>query len=185
MSPHVLVPFSDGVEEIELATIVDVLRRAGADVTTAGLKPGPITGRSRMILMPGASLDDALATRGAFDLVVLPGGLPNAHLLRDDPRIVALVQSEAAAGRKVAAICAAPSVLLHAGLLNDVPATSYPGALKGHPANLLRDDPVVVSGNITTSRGPGTAMAFALSLVESLFGAKTAVKIAGDVLADR
>lgn len=183
MNPKVLVPFSKGVEEIEFTTIVDVLRRAGAHVTTASLEGALVEGRSGIRIQADTTLDVALSPAVTYDMVVLPGGLPNAHILRDDPRIIALLQSTAKAERPVAAICAAPSALFKAGLLKDHTATAYPGCLPDLPSEQQSDDAVVISGNITTSRGPGTAMAFALSLVATLFGDAKADEVAEELLA--
>ena len=165
---RVLVPLADGCEELEAVTIIDILRRAGIEVVAAGLKPGPVTASRGVILMPDATLDEAL--RQEFDLVALPGGKAGMEGLRADPRIIALLQRYAAAGRYTAAICAAPAVLAQAGLLAGRRATSYPGFLDAVEGVDLREDPVVQDDRVITSRGPGTAMDFALALVEELAG---------------
>lgn len=105
-------------------------------------------------------------------MIVLPGGLPGADHLRDDPRIQELLKTQAGADRYVAAICAAPRALAQAGLLDGRRATSFPGSLEGSPVEDMHylNDPVVVDGKIITSRGPGTAMDFALTLIELLLG---------------
>jgi 4-methyl-5(b-hydroxyethyl)-thiazole monophosphate biosynthesis len=105
-------------------------------------------------------------------MIVLPGGMPGAEHLKNDPRVISLLRSFAAEGRYTAAICAAPSVLAHAGLLEERAATSYPGFLNvdSAPGIRLRDDAVVVDGKVVTSRGAGTAMEFGLALVELLVG---------------
>jgi protein deglycase len=168
MSKCVLVPISDGVEEIEAITVIDILRRAGAEVIVAGLQDGPVTGRSNITLIPDMDLDAALR-KGEYDLVVLPGGLPNAYTLRDDPRIVELVQKTAAAGGQVAAICAAPAALEKAGLLRGIKATGHPACKEDLPSADYSEERVVTSGNVTTGRSAGTAMEFAFSLVRILF----------------
>ena len=151
-------------------TIVDLLRRAGIAVVTAGLEPGLVLGSRGTRIQPDATLDDALAQD--YDLVALPGGLPGADHLRDDARIQALLKKMAAAGKHTAAICAAPMALAAAGLLDGRRATAYPGVLDGLdlPTTTKRGDGVVVDGKVVTSRGPGTAMDFALTLVELLAG---------------
>ena len=105
-------------------------------------------------------------------MMVLPGGLPGADHLRDDNRIIERLRSMSAAGKYTAAICAAPKVLAHAGLLQGKRATSYPGALEtDNIAGLdYLDRAVVMDGTVITSRGPGTAMDFALTLIEQLVG---------------
>lgn len=165
----VLVPLAQGCEELEAVTIIDILRRAGIDVVSAGLTAGPVRASRGTVLLPDATLDEV--QQQSFDLVVLPGGMPGSEHLRDDARVVALLQRTAAAGKRVAAICAAPMALHAAGLLEGKRATSYPGVLDQLPgSHRYSQDAVVVDGQVTTSRGPGTAMDFALALVEQLAG---------------
>lgn len=168
----VLVPLAQGCEELEAITVVDLLRRAGIEVVTAGLDRDPVRCSRGTVLIPDASLDDVLERD--FDMVVLPGGLPGADHLKDDERIRNLLKRMSDDDRYVAAICAAPRALADTGLLDHRQATSFPGALEGFPVEGLayREDPVVVDGKVITSRGPGTAMDFALTLIESLMGAE-------------
>ncbi len=166
----VLVPLADGCEEIEAVTIIDLLRRAGITVVVAGLKAGIVTASRGVQLMPDVTLDEAL--QHEYDMVVLPGGMPGAANLKDDARMIALLKKMAAAGQYTAAICAAPMVLAEAGLLDGKQATSYPGFLDAIPGVTLSTAAVVQDGNVLTSRGPGTAMDFALSLIEVLNGAE-------------
>ena len=171
--PKVLIPLAEGCEEIEAVTPIDLLRRAGIEVVAAGLAEGPVTASRGVVLVPDTTLDRALAGgSGAYDMVVLPGGGPGADRLDRDPRIRELVREMAGAGKYVAAICAAPKVLASAGVLEGRKATSFPGILEeaGVPAAALSADPVVVDGKVVTSRGPGTAMDFALTLIEVLAG---------------
>lgn len=167
---RVLVPLAEGFEEVEAVTVIDLLRRAGIQVISAGLEAGPVTASRGVVIVPDAELDTVLGDE--FDMVVLPGGGPGAERLDRDPRIAALLQRMAAAGRYTAAICAAPKVLGRAGLLAGRSATSFPGALDGLEVPGLRycEHPVVVDGTVITSRGPGTAMDFALTLIEHLSG---------------
>ncbi len=167
---RVLVPLAQGCEELEAVTVIDLLRRAGIEVVTAGLQDGPVRGSRGTVLVPDTTLDDILDQD--FDMIVLPGGLPGADHLNDDPRIRTLLGRMADGGRYVAAICAAPKVLASAGLLDGRQATSYPGVLDALevPGMHYIDAPVVRDGRIVTSRGPGTAMDFALELIELLAG---------------
>ena len=168
--PHVLVPLAQGCEELEAVTIIDLLRRAEIQVTTAGLDSGPVTCSRGTVLLPDAALEQLMDQD--FEMIVLPGGLPGATHLDDDPRIHRLLTRQAEQGRYNAAICAAPKVLANAGLLDGRRATSYPGTLTGDafPSVQLLDVPVVVDDKLVTSRGPGTAMDFALELIELLAG---------------
>ncbi len=165
---RVLVPLAPGCEELEAVTVVDLLRRAEIEVVTAGLEPGVVRASRGVRLVPDALLEDVLDQD--FDMIVLPGGLPGADHLDYDPRIQELLERIPAAGGYAAAICAAPKVLAHAGLLDGREATAYPGVLADFTQVRAVDAPVVEAGRVITSRGPGTAMDFALTLVERLAG---------------
>lgn len=167
---RVLVPLAPGCEELEAVTIIDLLRRAEIEVVTAGLADGPVTASRRTVLVPDRALSEILGEE--FDMVVLPGGMPGMENLRKDGRIAALLRKTADAGKYTAAICAAPVVLAETGILEGKRATGYPGFLEGVEGGgfTLADDPVVRDGKVVTSRGPGTAMDFALELIEVLEG---------------
>lgn len=168
--PNVLVPIAEGCEELEAVTIIDLLRRADIEVTSAGLDDQPVTASRGTVLVPDTTLDKALES--AYDMIVLPGGIPGADHLNDDPRIIATLKKMAGEGKYTAAICAAPKVLAGAGLLDGKAATGYPGVLDpaGLPRTELTGSPVEVDGRVITSRGPGTAMDFALELISQLSG---------------
>lgn len=166
----VLVPLAEGCEELEAVTIIDLLRRAGIEVVTAGLKPGIVKASRGTQLVPDTTLDAVLEHE--FDMIVLPGGMPGATHLKEDSRIITLLKKMASAGKFTAAICAAPTVLAEAGLLKGKKATSYPGFLDkmALPDTHCLTDAVVRDDKVLTSRGPGTAMDFALALIEALSG---------------
>ena len=164
----VLVPLAQGCEELEAITVVDLMRRAGIDVVTAGLDDRPVKASRGTVLVPDMTLDEALARE--YDMVVLPGGLPGADHLDNDPRIHGLLKDMATSGRYTAAICAAPKVLAHSGLLEGRTVTSFPGVLDAVSGIEYSTQAVVEDGNVITSRGPGTAMDFALTLIERLVG---------------
>lgn len=166
--PTVLVPLAQGCEEIEAVTVIDILRRAGITVLSAGLDAQPVRASRGTVLIPDTTLEAAL--KQAFDMVVLPGGQPGSNNLNADARIHALLNSMAKQDKYVAAICAAPSVLATAGVLDGKRATSFPGALDAFPGVQQHTAAVVEDGKFITSRGPGTAMDFALTLVERLAG---------------
>ena len=168
--PTALILLAQGCEELEAVTVIDLLRRAGIEVVTAGLATGAVTASRGTVLIPDSTL--TAEQDRTFDLVVLPGGLPGARHLEEDPRVLDLVRRQTTAGRLVAAICAAPKVLAAAGLLAGRRATAYPGSVRAadYPGLTLLNDAVVVDGPVVTSRGPGTAMDFALRLIELLQG---------------
>ena len=163
-----LILIADGSEELEAVTLVDILRRAGVVVTLAGLGAGLLRCSRGVLLMPDTTLEAAL--ENDYDMVVLPGGLPGTTHLKNDARVLDLVNRMAQQGKYVAAICAAPSVLAAAGLLDGKRATCYPTCLDDFPRVNLQTSAVVEDGKLITSRGPGTAMDFALALVERLAG---------------
>lgn len=167
---NVLIPLAQGCEELEAVTVIDLLRRAGIEVTTVGLDDQPVRASRGTVLMPDTTLE-AVMDRD-FDMIVLPGGLPGADHLNNDPRIHTLLLQMNEADKYTAAICAAPKVLASAGLLNGKHATSFPGALDNIQTDNMQyeQNAVVVDGKIITSRGPGTAMDFALTLIEHLLG---------------
>ncbi|MCH7629051.1 MAG: DJ-1/PfpI family protein, partial [Proteobacteria bacterium] len=148
----VLLPIADGSEEMEAITIVDILRRGGVEVIIAGLEDGPVTCSRGTVIVPDATLDDALERD--FDMVALPGGMPGAERLKNDPRLQALIRSMADEGKFVSAICAAPMALSHAGVLEGKKATSYPGFLDGdeHAGVTYTGSAVECDGNVITSR---------------------------------
>lgn len=169
--PKALIPLAQGCEEIEAVTLIDILRRAGIEVVSAGLDGQPVRASRGVVLVPDTTLDEVLTQD--FDMLVLPGGQPGTNNLKGDARIVALLQKMARDGKYTCAICAAPSVLGLAGLLQGKQATSYPGCLDASSGAHLSTAAVVHDGKVITSRGPGTAMDFALELVEVLVGKAT------------
>ncbi len=167
---RVLVPLAQGCEELEAVTITDLLVRAGVEVITAGLDNKPVTASRGTTIIPDTSIDTVVDQ--TFDLVVLPGGLPGADYLRDDENIQILLKNHADKGKYIGAICAAPKAVAAAGLLEGKKATAYPGVLEalGNAQIDVKNTAIEIDGNIVTSRGPGTAMDFALTLIELLEG---------------
>ncbi|KPV41053.1 hypothetical protein AN478_03770 [Thiohalorhabdus denitrificans] len=167
---RVVVPLVEGFEEVEALTIVDILRRAGVDVVTAAVAESPV--RSSHDVPVGADTTvAAVKDDPEVEMVVLPGG-PGTPRLAESPDLKALVQRLRDADREVAAICAAPSVLAEFGVLDGKRATSFPAVKEKLTAVGVdyQEDTVVRDGKVTTSRGPGTAMDFALELVGILEG---------------
>lgn len=162
------VVIADGFEEIEAITIIDVLRRGGVETHVLALEHRRVLGAHDIAVEADRLLADAASE--TWDLVVLPGGSKNAMALRDDARVKALLRAQHGQERRVAAICAAPIALEAAGVLERRAATCYPAFESHLKSASVRHQPVVVDGHVTTSRGPGTAMRFALTLVEQLEG---------------
>lgn len=179
----VLVPLATGFEEIEAITVIDILRRAGVEVIVASLADGPITASRGTRHLADVSLDDVKVD--ALDMIVLPGGQPGTDNLRTDPRIQQIIATLQKKNRKLAAICAAPSVLAAYGALDGRAATSHPVARDEVAARARRysEDRVVVDGPVITSRAAGTAMEFAFALVEILCGPEKAAEVNRGVLA--
>ena len=172
--PDVLVPLADGFEEIEAFAPVDLLRRAGVEVVIASLSDNRhATGRSGIVAHADATLD-SVAER-MFDLVFLPGG-PGVKNLRTDPRVRAAILRHHQAGKWLAAICAAPTVLADCGLLHGRRYTAHP-SVAGELPQILASERVVTDTHIVTSRGAGTAVEFGLHLVGLLVSPAKAEEI--------
>jgi len=175
----VLVPLAQGCEELEAVTIIDLLRRAGITVVSAGLNERPVKASHGVTLIPDTTLDDALSQ--PYDMVVLPGGLPGADHLNGDLRLREVLKKMNDSGKFTAAICAAPKVFASMGLLVGRRATAYPGVLDNIsvPGMKLTGESVTIDGRIITSRGPGTAIDFALTLIEQLAGEEKRAEVEG------
>ena len=182
MSKKVLVPIASGTEEIEAVCIIDTLRRTGADVTVASVEATLQVTASRQTKLV-ADVPIADCADAVFDLIAVPGGMPGAEHLRDCEVLTTLLTRQRDAGRLYGAICAAPVVVLqHHGLLAGRAATCHP-SFAAQLKNLVKvAERVVVDGNCITSRGPGTAIEFALALIEALYGAEKARSIGQQML---
>lgn len=165
----VLIPLAEGCEELEAVTLIDLLRRAGITVVTASLTSQHQLIASRQVgLVADTLLDDVIADE--FDMLLMPGGQPGTTHLDNDHRLHAMIEQLHLAGKYVAAICAAPLVLANTGILSGRRATCYPGTLDPQkwPDIDIKADAIVIDDTILTSRGPGTAMDFALIIIELL-----------------
>jgi 4-methyl-5(b-hydroxyethyl)-thiazole monophosphate biosynthesis len=178
---RVLIPLADGVEELEAVTLIDVLRRGGVDVTSAALGTTLTVAGSRGVKLLADTLWSSLDA-DAFDALVLPGGGKGTDALLADARVIETVRDFDAAGKYVAALCAAPTVLAAAGILKGRKATCYPSVADQLGAS-YDDAPVIADGNILTSQGPGTAMLFALVLVQYFESEEAARSVASELLA--
>jgi 4-methyl-5(b-hydroxyethyl)-thiazole monophosphate biosynthesis len=171
----VYVFLADGFEEIEALTPMDVLRRAGLDVRTVGVGSKRVTGSHRVEVI--ADIEEKEMEFDSLQAVVLPGGLPGAVNLDRSRSVQKAVARCFEGGGYVAAICAAPSVLGHMGLLKGKRATCSPGFEKELLGAEFCDESVVADGKIITGNGPGAAMPFALKLAEVLSGEETARRL--------
>lgn len=178
-----LVILAPGFEEIEAVSVIDVLRRAEVDVTVAGTEPGILTGSRGVRIQPETLVSDL--PDAAWDAVVLPGGMAGTLALKAHEGVGELVRKQAAEGRWVGAICAAPLVLAHLGLLEKRTVTCHPSVRDQVPAGRHSEERVVIDGNIVTSQGPGTAIEFALTLVRLLLGGEAAGSVSGPLLTPR
>ncbi len=175
--PTVLAILAEGFEEIEATTPIDLLRRAGVEVTVAALADGiHVTGRCGVTMHADTTLTAVLATPDRkFDCLFLPGG-PGVKLLRADPRVRELVRRQHEGQRWLAAICAAPTVLHDAGLLAGRRYTAH-FSVAAELTGILAQERTVTDGNLLTSRGAGTAVDFGLLLVEKLVSAEKAREV--------
>lgn len=184
MSDRIVVPLADGFEEIEAVTIVDVLRRAEVEVVTVGLaSPEVARGAHGMDIVPDAHIDDI--DPDEVTMIVLPGGLPGATTLTADPRVQNIIKKVADRGGWTCAICAAPMALGPSGVAADKSVTSYPGFGEQFEHGAYLEDRVVVDGRVITSRGPGTSLEFALTIVAKLCGEAKANELAEGMLVER
>ena len=164
--PKVAVILANGFEEIEALTVVDVMRRANITCHMVGFGE-KVTGSHAIQVQADRGFDGNLSE---YDMIVLPGGMPGSAHLRDNEQLVSELQRFEETGKKVAAICAAPIALNRAGLLEGRNFTCYDGVQEQIADGHYHKETVVVDGNIITSRGPATALAFAYHLVETLGG---------------
>ena len=184
MPPRALIAVADGSEDLETVTLIDVLRRAEVEVVVASIESRRMITCARGTgLTADAMLVDVLAQ--AFDLIVLPGGMPGAQRLAEHAPLAELVQQQARAGKYFAAICAAPALALQSyGVLRQRRMTCYPSFSERLSGCTFVDQPVVVDGNCITAQGPASALPFALTLVEQLAGRALRRQVAEGMLAE-
>ena len=164
----VMIPLAEGFEEIEAVTNIDVLRRAGLEVITAGVEKKEVEGDHGLKIEADLLLDEVEINE--LDAIVLPGGMPGADNLKNSDKLLWLISELDDREGLIAAICAAPMVLDKAGVIKDKNATSYPGFGEKMPSCNYHEERVVRDHNVITGRGPGVAMEFALEVVRYLIG---------------
>ena len=178
----ILIPLAKGFEEIEAVSLIDILRRAEMEVVVAGVSKKLILGANGITIQADAVIADMKSDD--FDMIVLPGGWDGTHALADDADVQRLLQEMKAKDKMIGAICAAPFALNKAGVLSQN-YTCYPSIeeqirLDGY----ISDKKVVIDGNVMTSRGPATAICFAIAIAEKLKGPETAQALREGLLAD-
>lgn len=180
---NVIVFLAEGFEEVEALTVVDYLRRV-KPITVQMIAIGDslhVSGSHHIEVKANKHIDE-LAELDAYEAVIIPGGMPGAANLRDDQRVIKIVREMNEAGKLVAAICAGPIVLEKAKIIDGKRMTSFPGFEKDFPNSFYQADAVVRDKNIITSRGPGTAVDFALEIVTVLVGEKEAETLRKNIL---
>jgi protein deglycase len=177
----IVVPLAPGFEEIEAVAVIDILRRGNVTVIVAGVEGATVTGAHGITLQCDALLSAVDIKR--LDGIVLPGGMPGTSNLMKSSLLRDLIIALDRDNLLVAAICAAPTVLHAAGVLKGKKATSYPGYRKDMTEADYSEDAVVADDNVITSRAAGTAVPFALALVERLSGPTAALEVKKAILA--
>ena len=178
-NPRLAIFMANGCEEIEGLTVVDLVRRAGIPIDMVSVHmESKVTGSHGIAFETDVTA--ASTDWSSYTGVVLPGGMPGTNRLKEDGTVDRIVREYAGSGKLVAAICASPTVLAECGVLNGKNATCYPG-LELPGAN-AKTDPVVRDGNILTSRGVGTAIPFALAIVEYFQGKESAKELAEKIV---
>lgn len=175
----VAVLLADGLEEIEAVTVIDILRRAGVNVTAIGITGREIHGSHEIDIRADQILEEC--GDQLFDALVLPGGEPGTTNLSESPEVISFIKRHRQADRILAAICAAPRIFADLGYLDDRPATGHPTIRDRLDDARFFEDPVVQTENMVTARGAGTAVPFALSIVSLLVGPETATDLADDI----
>lgn len=182
---RVIVPLAHGFEEIETVTIVDILRRAGVSVTLAGVEvdapPAAVEGRTGIKVVPDCAIGEVRSAD--FDMIVLPGGLKGTQTLQKNRQVSQLLHDMDRDNRYIGAICAGPTVLAANGMIAGRRLTSHPSVQEQLFGAVYDEGRVVVDGRLVTSRGPGTAMEFAMALVEILVGKQKVEEVNQGVMA--
>jgi 4-methyl-5(b-hydroxyethyl)-thiazole monophosphate biosynthesis len=178
----VCVLLARGCEEVEAVTPIDYLRRAGAEVITAGVGGTQIQGAHGITITAQADLNQLQSDE--FDCIVIPGGGPGSAALAADGHCVAFIRRHAAANKMIAAICAAPALVLGeaCGLLAGRRFTCYPGMESRVPGGVFSEGRVVQDGQFISSRGPGCAGEFSIAIIRALIGDQAAEQVASAVL---
>lgn len=177
-TPQILVPIANGTEEMEATMIIDILKRAKANVIVASVEDKYEILASRKVKIVADMLLDEAAIL-SYDLIVLPGGLPGAETFSKSEKLVNMLKNQMGSDRPYGAICASPALVLEPhGLLKGKKATAYPALCEKLSDKSEAENRVVIDGKLITSRGPGTSMEFSLAIVEKFFGREKALELA-------
>lgn len=172
---NILIPISNGFEEIEAISIIDVCRRANIEVTIAAVEDLTTIGAHNIKIQADCKIEDI--SSDDFEMIVLPGGLPNAFTLAENSRVQLLLKEFKDKNKKIGAICAAPYALYKAGVLNKN-YTCYPSFEKKIKEDgYFSNKDIVIDDKVITSRGPATAMIFALEIVKILCDEKIYIEV--------
>lgn len=173
--------FAEGYEEIEALTVVDMCRRAGIDMQMVSVTGSDaVTSSHGVCVKTDIRIDDL--NFDSLDMLILPGGMPGTKNLERVPLLTAQLKAFAGSGKYVCAICAAPSVLGHLGILSGKRAVCYPGFENDLTGAQVLNCSCVVDGNVITARGMGCAIAFSKAIITALADAETAQKISDSVI---
>ncbi|MFA6940218.1 MAG: DJ-1 family glyoxalase III [Clostridiaceae bacterium] len=175
----VIVFLADGFEEIEALAAVDILRRANIKTDICSVGGEYVRGAHDITVKADFKICNI---KDEYDMIVLPGGMPGTLNLMENKQLINLIKEYNKRNKFIAAICAAPKVLNKADVLSGKKVTSYPGALDNMSGFIYSEDQVVTNGNIITSRGPGTAVEFALKIVNILQGKDVEMSLREDLI---
>ncbi len=181
MPGKAVIILAPGYEELEAVAVIDILRRAGVDIKIASLEPGPVPSARDVKIVPDVLLDDVRDHE--FDLIILPGGIDSTETLAANDTVLSMLRRQMENKRYIGAICAAPTVLDRHGLSADMTIVCHPVCRNAVKQSRLGDERVVQDGTIITSQGPGTALEFAMRLVEVLEGRAKMEEVNKGVLA--
>jgi len=181
MKKCVLLPLANGFEEIEAVALADTMRRGGLEVVIAGVDAEVLTGANGVRVVSDCMIDSVKAAD--FDMILLPGGYGGTMTLAENATVQALIKEFDASGKTIGAICAAPIALDRAGALKDE-YTCYPGVSDSVKSSKFVEKAIVESGNVITSRGPGTAICFGLYIIEKLVNKEKAEAVKSGMLAE-
>lgn len=180
----ILIMLANGFEEVEAVTVIDYLRRTGIEAEAISTEKELVVEGAHGIRVVADKFLDQLKDLSGYRGVVIPGGRPGAMALRENGRVIQIIQELHYSGKLVAGICAGPLVLERAGVLKDKTVTCYPGFDKEMKDVFIKEDLVVKDGNIITSRGPATTVYFALKIVEYLQGEEKMIELERAILLD-